>query len=166
MSSEEGDRGPQRQQNADRAFTFLENGEIDRDTLALKIVETKGVVPESYAAALSNGTRSNEPEVILRAYENLAKVLPLAPQSAVLAKRERNLVDRFEKWTLLTKGYGLSSEEAAETLAIGNDSGSAHNLEEAFDRQFPDWEGKDLGSQTLKELLTPADTRFPEGSGG
>ena len=90
----------------------------------------------------------------------------MAPQSAVLAKRERNLVDRFEKWTLFTKGYGLSPEEAAETLAKGNDSGSAHNLEEAFDRQFPDWEGKELGSQTLRELLTPADTRFPEGSGG
>lgn len=166
LSSEEGDRGPQRQKNADRAFTFLENGEIDRDTLALKIVETKGVVPESYSAALSKGTRSNEPEVILRAYENLTKVLALAPQSAVLAKRERNLVDRFEKWTLLTKGYGLSPEEAAETLAKGNDSGSARNLEEAFDRQFPDWEGKDLGSQTLRELLTPAVTRIPEGSGG
>jgi hypothetical protein len=166
LSTEIEDRGPQRQKNADRAFTFLNNGEIDRDTLALKIVATKGVVPEGYAAALSKGTRSNEPEVIVRAYENLAKVLALVPQSAVLAKRDRNLVDRFEKWTLLTKGYGLSSEEAAVTLAKGNDPRSGYSLEEAFDRQFPDWEGKDLGSQSLKELLTSADTRFPEGSGG
>lgn len=166
MSTEIEDRGPQRQKNADRAFTFLDNGEIDRDTLALKIVETKGFVPEGYAAALSKGTRSSEPEVIVRAFENLAKVLALVPQSAVLAKRDRNLVDRFEKWTLLTKGYGLSPEEAAVTLAKGNDPRSGYSLEEAFDRQFPGWEGKDLDSQSLKELLTSADTRFPEGSGG
>ncbi|MEE4012040.1 hypothetical protein V1T76_08270 [Roseibium sp. FZY0029] len=157
---------PQRQKTADRAFTFLDDGEINRDSLARRIVETKGVLPEAYAAGLRKRTMSSNPEDIKHAYENLASILALAQQPALLHERGGDLVDRFEKWTLLTKHYGLSPEEAAVTLAKGNDPRSFHNLEQAYDRQFPNLKGKDLGSQTLRELLTPADTRFSEGSSG
>ncbi len=156
----------QRQKMADRAFAFLDDGEIDRDSLARRIVETKGVLPEAYATGLRRATRSSNPEDIQRAYENLARVLALAPQSTLLQGRGGDLVDGFEKWTLLTKRYGLSPEEASVTLARGNDPDAGQNLEEAFDRQFPHLEDKDLVGQALRELLPPADTRFSEEPGG
>ncbi|GAB2183748.1 hypothetical protein LAB1_10570 [Roseibium sp. LAB1] len=157
---------PQRQKTADRAFTFLDDGEIDRDSLARWIVETKGILPDAYASGLRKGTMSSNPEDIKRAYENLAGILALAPQPALLQDRGGDLVVMLEKWTILTKHYGLSPEEASVTLARGNDPATGQALEEAFEQRGRHLEWKAFSSQVLSELLPSATTGLSEESSG
>ncbi|PVB59309.1 hypothetical protein [Labrenzia sp. 011] len=116
---EEGDKT--RGELADRAFSYLDDGETDRDELARGLLRMKGVLPGPYALSLRQELASKDPRDVANAHENLARILAINPDAVQASEQGKYLLEAKARWHLLTDHSGFTAEEAAEKLARMND---------------------------------------------
>ncbi|WP_299817499.1 hypothetical protein [uncultured Roseibium sp.] len=120
----------------DRAFTYLDDGETDRNVLARGILQAKGVLPEPYVNSLKRNLESNDPEEVGSAYENLTQIFAINPNALQDIEHAEGLEESVTKWRLLTDLDGMNAQEAAVKLARTNDPERRVDLAQEFEREL------------------------------
>ncbi|MEM9635871.1 MAG: hypothetical protein AAGA50_31425 [Pseudomonadota bacterium] len=125
------------QELADRAFAYLDDGETDRDALALGMLRNKGVLPDAYLKSLENTLNSSDPVEVGKAFDILAELGKVDPNVVEGLRGHEQFRSGVEKRDILVNRFGFSSRETSADLAQGNDPVRRKDLRTDFAGQYP-----------------------------
>ena len=125
------------QELADRAFAYLDDGETDRDALALGMLRNKGVLPDAYLKSLENTLNSSDPAEVGKAFDILPEIGKFDPNVVEGLRGHEQFRSGVEKQDILVNRLGFSLKETSADLAQGNDPVRRKDLRTDFAGQYP-----------------------------
>lgn len=153
VTDDKHDAGSSKQELADRAFTYLDNGKTDRAALVRTIYLKKGKLPSPYRKSLSSALSSADATSIDTAFEDLVELDKIAPEVVTGSDGERQFDLALTKFKILTEQLGLNREDAAARLANANAPGRRKELLSEFEDQSGRGNNFNLDASNLLSFL-------------